>query len=63
MGKRKFTKLSKKQIATLARKIAALNVQEQSDDPEHEPVDDAAPPAKRQKTVTNRTHPATTRQS
>jgi len=63
LGKRKETKFSKKQIATLARQVAALNVQDPNDDAEDsEPVADQA--TKRRKTaVTNRTHPATTRQS
>ena len=63
LGKRKETKFSKKQIATLARQVAALNVQDPNDDAEDsKPVADQA--TKRCKTaVTNRTHPATTRQS
>ena len=42
-GKRKVNKFSKKQIATLARQVAALNVQDPNDDAEDsEPVADQA---------------------
>jgi len=60
-NKRKISKLSKKQIASLARQVAALNVD--GDVPEsHDTTDDQAPPAKKAKpTSNNRRHPATTR--
>ena len=59
--KRKISKLSKKQIASLARQVAAMNVD--GDVPEsHDTADDHAPPAKKAKpTSNNRRHPATTR--